>query len=133
MRDALQDLCDLLEAAITVGTAVWRTQLPASFSNTSKASVVSMGSDRHHQSRADRDVRFEVRCYGGSGDVADAAAVYHDVLEVLNNAHDSTLHIERIGDLNGQEMPIEPDTGWPSYRIQGQMRVTRKVKKCPQV
>jgi hypothetical protein len=126
MRDALQDLCDLLEAGMETDAAVWRTQLPSTFENTAPAVVLVMPSDRHHQSRADRDIRFEVRCYGGSGDVTDAAAVYHDALDVLNNAHDSDFHIERIGELSGQEMPIEPDTGWPSYRITGRMRQTRE-------
>lgn len=126
MRDAQQDLCDLLDASMESGAAAYRTQLPRGFDNTDPAAVVTMQADRHHQSGADRDVRFEVRCYGGSGDVADAAFVYHDVLGVLTNAHDSDLHIERIGELTGQEMPPEPDTGWPSYRIQGRMRLTRE-------
>lgn len=119
----LDRLCAYLDTALDDDAAVWRNSLPAGFDNTA-ACVVSLLSESHHQSRADRDVRFEVRVYGGSAKSTDAALLGEEVIELLNNAYSHTLYIQRIGEIVGQELPPEPVTGWPSYRITGRLRMT---------
>jgi hypothetical protein len=120
----LDRLCTFLDTALDGDADVWRTALPPGYDNTDAACVVSMQDERHHQSRADRDVRFEVRCYGGSNKIADAVVLGEIVIECLNNERSYALHIQRIGEVTGQELPPEIDTGWPSYRVTGRLRMT---------
>lgn len=117
MRDSLTALCSFLDASLAVD--VWRNHAPAGFANTAAACVVSITSDKRHQSKASRDVTFDVRVYGGTVKSSDAATLAETVVDALNNAHDHSLSIQRIGEIGGQELPPEPDTGWPSYRVTG--------------
>ena len=119
----LDKLCTYLDTALDGDADVWRGQLPEGYSNADPAVVVSMQTEAHHQSRADRAVRFEVRVYGGSAASSDAAILGEEVIELLNNAASYALDIQRIGDISGQELPPEPATGWPSYRVTGLARI----------
>jgi hypothetical protein len=120
----LDKLCTYLFAAIDGDADIYRNQLPQGYLNTAPAVVVSMQSEAHHQSRADRAVRFECRCYGGSAVATDAAILGELVIELLNNATSNAVDIQRIGEISAQELPPEPVTGWPSYRISGLARIT---------
>jgi hypothetical protein len=123
----LDRLCTYLDVALDGDADVWRNSLPAGYDNTEAACVVSLQSEAHHQSRADRDVRFEVRVYGGSAQSTEAALLGEEVIELLNNAYSNALYIQRIGEIVGQELPPEPATGWPSYRITGRMLMTNQT------
>jgi len=117
MSDSLTTLCSFLDASLAID--VWRNHLPAGYLNTTAACVVSITSDRRHQSKASRDVFFEVRVYGGTQKSTDAATTAETIIDALNNACDHSRSIQRIGEIGGQELPPELVTGWPSYRITG--------------
>lgn len=120
----LDRICLYLDTALDGDADVWRNRLPAGYDNTAAACVVSLFGETHHQSRADRDVRFEVRVYGGSPKATDAAVLGEEVIDLLNNAWSNACYIQRVGEVVGQELPPEPDTGWPSYRITARLRMT---------
>ena len=120
----LDRLCAYLDAALDGDADVYRCDLPEGYDNTSPAVTVSLQTERHHQSRADKDVRFEIRVWGGSPASSDAAILGEEVIDLLNNAESHSLGIQRIGEISGQELPPEPVTGWPGYRITGRALMT---------
>jgi hypothetical protein len=119
----LDKICAYLDAALDGDAEVYRNQLPPGFDNTDAAVVVTMQSERHHQSKADRLVSFEIRVYGGTAVASDAAVLGEEVTDLINNGRSAAVNIIRIGDVQGQELPPEIDTGWPSYRITARARI----------
>lgn len=120
----LDKVCTYLDTLLEGDADVWRNQLPAGYDNTSAACVVSMAMpERHHQSKADRIAKIEVRVYGGTEVISDAAVLGEEVIDLLNNGRADALDIIRIGEVQGQELPPEPTTGWPSYRVTATVRI----------
>ena len=107
------------------GVQVWRGRLPAGFKNTAPVVVVTLDGDAHADCGATRRASVSFRVYGGSATASDAGAVYSQLLNKISAANAGD--VLRIGQLNGQELPPEPDTGWPAYNLRATARINERM------
>jgi hypothetical protein len=121
MVDVQAKIVTLLE---TAGLDVWRNRLPAGFENDTPTVVLTTQDDDRHLSGSTRRVLCECRIYGGSASVSDLLTAYEDVVTALTMRTTSELAI--TGELRGQELPPEPDTGWLGYILRFEVRVKER-------
>jgi hypothetical protein len=113
MNDIQGEIVDIIHALPNI--TAWRGRLPVGFKNDTKTAYVTVTDDRHHVTGATRTVQVEVRIFGGSTKLSDVRATYEAIAEALLARTSNTISI--TGELTGQELPPEPDTGWVSYLL----------------
>jgi hypothetical protein len=122
MTDVIPAVIDLLTP--WDGVAVWHGMLPKGFTNAAPAVVVTLDNDQHADSGGTRRADVSFRVYGGSGRAADARAIYRELMDRLTAANGGA--VLRVGEIAGQELPLEPVTGWPACNVRAVVRVTER-------
>jgi len=122
-------MTDIIPAVIELllpwdGVNVWHGMLPKGFANTTPTVVVTLDGDQHADSGGTRRADVSFRVYGGSGRAADARSIYRELMDRLNAANGGA--VLRIGELAGQELPLEPVTGWPACNVRASVRITER-------
>jgi beta-lactam-binding protein with PASTA domain len=121
LADLQGELATLIQAQ--TGITCWRNRLPVGFTNSAKTAFITVASDQHHTSGAMRQAVIEIRVFGGSGELASLRAAMEKIVQTLVALRTST--ISKVGEINAQELPPEPDTGW----VSGLIRCAATVKE----
>jgi len=109
-----------------VGDRIWDSYLPAGFDNTSACIVIQIADEDNPTDGNVHRVQIEFRCYGGSADITDARAVARaltDRMKVSILEDNNNTNIINSIKLSGQALPIDIDTGYPSYTLRYELNI----------
>ena len=113
LTDVQGEIASLLQTS--TGITCWRNRLPVGFANAAKTAFITIATDQYHVSGATRQVIIEVRIFGGSDKLSDLRTATEKIVQTLVALRTSAIAI--VGDINAQELPPEPDTGWVSSLV----------------
>ena len=101
----------------SVGNNVWLTQLPQGYKNNTPAIVFWFETQKQHENSAQIVATVSFRCYGGTALPSDAESIYIALRDRLQGAVEkkSSGTLVSSYEISAQQLPPDPDTGWPVY------------------